>query len=448
MVSSWLPRGERLPSLRPTLRLMPRSDRLSFPNADGHDLAARLDRPDGAPVAYALFAHCFTCSKDLQAVRRISRALTDAGIAVLAFDFTGLGQSEGDFEETTFSTTVDDLVDAAAHLAAAHDAPQLLIGHSLGGAAVLAAAERIPSARAVATIGAPCDPEHVRHLFTHAEAAIARDGEAEVSIGGRPFGIRRQFLEDLQSYETMKARIGRLDRALLVFHSPQDETVGIEQARHIYDAARHPKSFVSLDGADHLLSDPEDARYVADVLAAWSSRYLAPPADVADAGEAPASVTPSPYDDPVVTAVTEAGGFRTAVHARGHRLVADEPRKAGGTEEGPTPYDLLAAALATCTSMTIRMYVERKGWPFESVTVRVAHDRIHADDCADCETTGGQIDRLTRRIAFAGALDGAQRAKLLEIADKCPVHKTLHGKVHVVTKLEGSGDLLTAPAGP
>ncbi|NNF57264.1 MAG: OsmC family protein [Rhodothermaceae bacterium] len=415
----------------------PSPERLTFVNADGHDLAARLDRPaQGEPLAYALFAHCFTCSKDLHAVRRIGKALTARGFAVLAFDFTGLGQSEGDFKHTSFSTTLDDLVRAAQHLEAEYHAPQLLIGHSLGGAAVLAAAEQIPSARAVATIGAPCDPGHVRHLFTHAEPEIAAKGEAEVSIGGRPFCIRQQFLADLASHEAMADRIARLDKALLIFHAPQDQIVGIEQAAHIYRAAKHPKSFVSLDGADHLLTDPEDARYVAEVLAAWATRYLvpydsAPPV----AAEAPASTPSMTYDDPTVTVTTEAEGFRTTIHARGHALVADEPQSVGGTEEGPTPYDLLAAALGACTTMTIRMYAERKGWPLERVTARVSHDRVHADDCAACETEGGQIDRLSRVLSFKGDLDAEQHARLLEIADKCPVHRTLHAEIHVETTL-------------
>lgn len=408
------------------------SKKLTFPNAAGQTLAARLEMPDDDPVAFALFAHCFTCSKDLQVVRRISRALTSEGFAILSFDFTGLGQSEGNFSETSFSTTVDDLIRASAHLEAGFEAPQLLIGHSLGGAAVLAAAEHLPAVRAVATIGAPCDPEHVRRLLTKAEETIESEGEAEVSIGGRPFSIRRQFLDDLESQKSMKERISRLKKALLIFHSPQDQIVGIDQARHIYEAAKHPKSFVSLDGADHLVSDPADARYVADVLAAWAGRYLAPaPAELSD------DEMPSLYDDPTVTVTTNAGQFRTEIAARGHRLVADEPTEVGGTESGPTPYDLLAAALGACTTMTIQMYVARKKWPMRSVTARVAHDRIHAKDCEDCETKAGHIDRLTREIEVDGDLTDEQLQKVLEIADKCPVHRTLHNEIRVKTTLAG-----------
>ena len=403
---------------------MPRSERLRISNADGHALAARLDLPDwGEPVAYALFAHCFTCSKDLHAVRRVGAALAERGIGVLAVDFTGLGMSEGDFEDTTFSTTVSDLVCAAEHLAETRAAPQLLIGHSLGGAAVLAAAGRIPSVRAVATIGAPCDPEHVRHHFADQEADIVRDGQAVIDLGGRPFTIRRQFLDDLDSHAAMRDRIAGLDAALLVFHSPQDQTVGIEQARHIYDAARHPKSFVSLDGADHLLTDPADARYVADVLAAWAGRSLCPPDDARGGA----------YDDPTVTAEVGASGFRTALAARGFEVVADEPASVGGTESGPTPYDLLGMALGACTAMTLRMYADRKSLPLAGVRVEVAHAKVHADDCERCATEGGRLDRLTRTIRLSGDLSDSDRQRLVEIADRCPVHRTLEGEVDVVT---------------
>ena len=407
---------------------MPRTERLQVPNADGHALAARLDLPDtGEPTAYALFAHCFTCSKDLRAVRQIGAALAARGVATLAVDFTGLGQSEGTFEDTTFSTTVADLVCAADFLAEHYQAPQLLVGHSLGGAAVLAAAGGLGSVRAVATVGAPCDPDHVRGLFTEQAAEIEAEGSAQVSIGGRPFRVRRQFLDDLDGYDAMRERIGALGRALLVFHAPQDATVGVEQARHIFEAARHPKSFVSLDGADHLLTRPDDARYVADVLAAWAGRYLCPPDEPALAEAA------SGYADDTVTATVGAAGLNTEVQARGFRLAADEPARVGGTEAGPTPYDYLGAALAACTAMTLRHYADRKGLPLAGAAVAVTHDRVHATDCARCETESGQVSRLTRTVRLDGALDEDQRARLLEIADKCPVHRTLEGEVDVVT---------------
>ena len=403
---------------------MPRSERLRLPNASGHALAARLDLPDvGEPEAYALFAHCFTCSKDLHAVRRIATALTERGLGVLSVDFTGLGQSEGAFEDTSFSSTVSDLVAAARHLAATHEAPQVLIGHSLGGAAVLVAAGELPGVRAVATIGAPCDPGHVRHHLMAQEADILADGEAVVDLGGRPFTIKKQFLDDLDTHDRMRERIAGLGRALLVLHSPQDQTVGIEQARHLFEAARHPKSFVSLDGADHLLTDPNDARFVADVLAAWAGRYLCP-----------SDEAPPDYDDPTVTVELGPSGFRTALSARGFSLVADEPASVGGTETGPTPYDLLGMALGACTAMTVRMYADRKKLPLDGVGVTVSHARLHAADCEACSTGDGQISRLTRTVRLDGDLDEATRARLLEIADRCPVHRTLEGEIQIVTE--------------
>ena len=406
---------------------MPRFEPFTFDNAHGQQLAARIDLPDGDVRAYALFAHCFTCSKDLHVVRRVAKALSACGIAVMACDFTGLGQSEGDFSRTTFSTTVDDLVHASQALADAYEAPQILIGHSLGGAAVLAAAAHIPSARAIATLNAPCDPDHVRGLFVDAEPEIEARGEAVVDLGGRPFCIRRQFLEDLDTHLAMEERIRQLDRALLIFHSPQDQTVGIEQAAQIYAAARHPKSFVSLDGADHLLTNPADALYVGNVLAAWAERFL----DVDEAGPDPAA---SSYDDATVSATTQATGFRTELHARGFELAADEPASVGGTETAPTPYDYLGLALASCTSMTIRMYAQRKDLPLDAVRVTVSHGRVHATDCAECETTDGHMDRLTRTVSLTGDLSDAQRERILQIADRCPVHRTLENDIQVVTE--------------
>ena len=404
---------------------MPSFERFTLENAHGQQLAARLDLPDGEVRAYALFAHCFTCSKDLNVVRRIAKALSACGIAMMGVDFTGLGQSEGDFSQTTFSTTVDDLVRAADELAAAHEAPQILIGHSLGGAAVLAAAHRIPSARAIATLNAPSDPDHVRHLFVDAESEIEARGEAVVSLGGRPFCIRRQFLLDLDSQESMQERIRQLDRALLIFHSPEDQTVGIEHAAHLYEAARHPKSFVSLDGADHLLTNPNDALYVGSVLAAWAERYLdprqTPPVDAAA------------YTNPVVTARTGPSGFRTDLTARGFELVADEPASVGGSESAPTPYDYLGMGLAACTSMTLQMYARRKGIPLDEAHVAITHEKVHAADCEHCDSQEGRIDRLTRTVTLRGDLTDDQRTRLLEIANRCPVHRTLETEIDVVT---------------
>ncbi len=348
---------------------------------------------------------------------------------MLRFDFTGLGGSEGDFANTNFSSNVDDLVAAADWLAGRHRAPQILIGHSLGGAAVLAAAERIPGAAAVATIGAPCDPEHVAHLLEEKKAEIEAEGEAEITLAGKTFRITRQFLADI-ARQPMTERIGRLRKALLVMHSPTDQVVGIDNASRIFSAAKHPKSFVSLDGADHLLTRRADSAYAAAVLAAWASRYLGEEQGTLEQG-------PSVAADPGVTVVAESGEgpYAQAINAAGHALRADEPEQHGGHDSGPGPYDLLLAALGACTSMTLRMYADRKEWPLEKVTVRLEHAKVHARDCAECETREGKVDRIGRVIGLEGALDDAQRARLLEIAERCPVHRTLHSEVWVETSL-------------
>ena len=402
------------------------SKNISFPNADGQALAGILDMPDRAPRAYALFAHCFTCSKNLKAATNIARAMTDAGIAVLRFDFTGLGKSEGAFEDTSFSSNIADLLSAVDWLEKEHRAPEILFGHSLGGTAVLQAASRIPSAVAVATIGSPADPEHVTHMLTGAEDALAEDGVAEVQLGGRPFRIRKEFVDDLAVHD-LPATIASLRKALLVMHAPLDEIVEIDNASELFRAAKHPKSFVSLDKADHLLSRSEDSRYAGEILSAWAKRYL--PNDVESSGLRAASGE--------VVARTGVGGFATEVRAGKHAFLADEPVSVGGTDKGPTPYDLLAAALATCTTMTLRMYAAHKKLDLESATVRVSHGRVHADDCVDCEQQDGQIHEFNRELLLEGDLTEAQQARMLEIADRCPVHKTLHSEIKVRTRLAG-----------
>jgi uncharacterized OsmC-like protein/alpha/beta superfamily hydrolase len=409
------------------------SERLEFPGSQGSALAARLDLPESTPRAYALFAHCFTCSKDVLAAARISRALTDFGIAVLRFDFTGLGQSGGDFANTNFSSNVEDLVHAADYLRAHYAAPSLLIGHSLGGAAVLAVTHRIPEVRAVATIGAPADPDHLAHLLRESRAEIAALGEAEVQLSGRTFRIRRQFLDDIAA-QPQAERIRSLGAALLVMHSPTDTTVDSDNARRIYEAARHPKSFVALDGADHLLTKPTDAAYAAAMLATWAGRYAftprAEPAEHADQPAQPAQ--PEPAEGLVVVSESGTGAFAQNVAVGRHRLAADELAPIG-TDTGPSPYDFLLAGLGACTSMTVRMYAQRKKWPLERVTVSLRHSRIHAQDCANCETETGQVDRIERVIHFDGDLDDDQRQRLLEIADKCPVHRTLRSETIIDT---------------
>ncbi len=403
---------------------------VSFPNADGVTLAGRLDLPDAAaPRAFALFAHCFTCSKDLRAVRRIAQALTDQDIGVLRFDFTGLGHSEGDFADTTFSSNTDDLVAAAQWLAAHYEAPSILIGHSLGGGAVLRVATRIPSSKAVVTIGAPAEPEHVAQLLRSSREQIERDGTAEVELAGRRFNIRKEFLEDLEAAESI-SRVADLRRALLVMHSPRDLQVGIENAQAIYVAARHPKSFVTLDDADHLMTDPRDALYAGRMIATWVERYLTE--------EPPSAVDEHDLEGHAVLAATGATSFRTELRLGRHRLVADEPESVGGGDEGPTPYDLLNAALGACTSMTLRMYADRKKLPLHGVKVRLRHSKIHAADCAECETKTGKVDRIEREIELVGPLTDEQRTRMLEIADKCPVHRTLHNELKVVSRLRST----------
>lgn len=402
------------------------TERFQFTGEGGHQLAAALDTPDGPIHAYALFAHCFTCGKDVLAAKRIATALAAKGIAVLRFDFTGLGSSEGDFANSTFSSNVADLVRAADHLRETRQAPTILIGHSLGGAAILAAADKIPEARAVVTIAAPSDPAHVTHLFKDRIEDIRKHGEVEVALAGRPFRIKREFLDDIAEHALME-QIAKLHKALLIMHSPTDDTVGIDNATHIFVAARHPKSFVSLAGADHLLSGKRDAAYVADVISAWSERYIDTVAAEPAAG---------PGDGPrhVVVRETRASKLQQTVTMGPHQMLADEPIAAGGQDSGPGPYDFVLAGLGACTSMTMRMYADRKSLPMERVTVTLKHSKIHAEDCAECETRAGMLDQIDRVIQIEGTLDADQRKRLMEIADKCPVHRTLTSEVRIVTK--------------
>ena len=401
------------------------SSKITFTGIDGQTLAARLDSPAGPVRAYALFAHCFTCSKDIFAASRIARGLAEKGIAVLRFDFTGLGASEGEFANTNFSSNVQDLLAASEHLRQHYQGPAILIGHSLGGAAVLAAAGDIPECKAVATIGAPADPAHVAHNFQPNLEEIEAKGEASVQLAGRSFTIKKQFLDDVRE-QRLSQRVASLKRALLVFHAPLDETVGIDNATQIFVAAKHPKSFVSLDKADHLLSRHEDAGYVAEVLAAWAARYL-PSTDKDEKETQPVKG--------VVVRSTGQGRFTQEVLARHHRLLADEPKNVeGALDLGPSPYEYLLAGLGACTSMTLRMYADRKGWPLEGVSVALDHGRIHSEDCSDCDTKEGKVDEISRELTLSGPLDQAQRKRLLEIADMCPVHRTLENEIKIRTR--------------
>ena len=401
--------------------------RLTFTNRRGEKLSGVLHEPRiGLPSAYAVFAHCFTCTKNIRAANHIANAMAEQGIGVLRFDFTGLGESEGDFADTHFSSNVDDLVDAAGYLAEHYAPPQVMVGHSLGGTAVLSAAHRVDSVRAVATIGSPADAGHVLHLIQEDIDTIQRDGEATVLLAGRPFTIRREFIDDLKA-QSVGDRIGRLRKALMVMHSPLDATVSVDQAAEIFMAAKHPKSFVTLDRADHLLSRDEDSRYAARVLAAWAERYIQPDESVAS--------IPAAEQETVVVQGRAVDGFLCTINADGHALIADEPADYGGTNRGPSPYGLLSAALGACTAMTLNMYARRKQLALESVTVATRHGKIHARDCEHCETDAGKLDRFDREISLAGNLDDDTRRRLLEIADRCPVHRSLQNEVEIRTRL-------------
>jgi uncharacterized OsmC-like protein/alpha/beta superfamily hydrolase len=399
--------------------------KITFNNNEGQALAARLEMPvDKKPLAYSLFAHCFTCSKNLNAVTHISRALMHQGIAVLRFDFTGLGESEGDFSETNFSSNVSDLVAAADFLRQNFEAPQLLIGHSLGGAAVLAAGLQLKEARAVVTLGAPASPQHVKRIFNKSLARIAHDGEAEVCIGDRPFTIKNQFIEDISKVH-LKDRLKKLRKALLIMHSPQDKIVEIKNAEEIYKSVMHPKSFITLDGADHLLSKEEDSMYAGNMIAAWSQRYLKFPKNEADE-----LIT----DKQVV--VRTKSRYTTEIKAGQHHLMADEPEAVGGNNLGPDPYGLLLASLGACTGITLRMYANRKNWPLTEVNVHLEHSKVYQEDCMHCDDKEQKIDNIDRILELEGDLSEVQRNKLLEIADKCPVHKTLSTRTDIKTTLK------------
>ncbi|MXS83932.1 alpha/beta fold hydrolase [Nitrosomonas oligotropha] len=401
-----------------------------FQNAQGESLSGLLEMPSGAIKSYALFAHCFTCSKDNPAAARIALALADRGIAVLRFDFTGLGNSQGDFSNTNFSSNLQDLLAAARYLEQHYAAPALLIGHSLGGAAVLAVAQELPQVNAVVTIGAPATAAHVKHLFAGSYRELQNQPSVQVELAGRSFKIKRQFIDDLEKYNSVE-HIGALKKALLIFHSPVDDVVSIDEAGRIFTAAKHPKSFVSLDHADHLLSNPEDSHYVAEVLSAWASRYL-------KTDQAPVKT------DGALRPTVEAGSvivreydkkFTREILTPRHRLISDEPIALGGADLGLNPYELLLAALGSCTSMTLRMYANHKQIDLQDITVELHHSRIHAEDCSDCEKQKTQINVITRAIQLNGNLNDQQRARLLEIANQCPVHKTLQSKIQIETNL-------------
>ncbi len=400
--------------------------KVTFKNTVGQQLSGRLELPfNQHPHNFVLFAHCFTCNKNLGAIRNISRALTMQGFGVLRFDFTGLGESEGDFEDTNFSGNVEDLIAASDYLKTNYKSPALLIGHSLGGAAAIFAASNISSIKAVATIGAPSNPKHVTHLLQDKVDDIINTGVASVNVGGRNFTIKKQFIDDLEE-KSLPDLAHNLGKALLVLHSPQDTTVGIKNAEEIYKAAKHPKSFISLDGADHLLMNKEDSIYVGEVIAGWSKRYIKFPKNKI-----------LKTTDEVAASLNATDAFTTQMKIGSHNFYADEPENFGGNDFGPNPYEFIAAGLSACTAMTIQMYAKRKGWLVENVEVHISHSKQHNVDCENCEQNEtAKIDTFIRKIKLtAPSLNNDQLNRILKIADKCPVHKTLHQKSQVITTL-------------
>ncbi len=398
--------------------------KITFENSRGEKLSAKIELPiDQHPHNFAIFAHCFTCNKNFRAVRYITQSLCAEGFGVLNFDFTGLGESEGDFADTTFSSSVDDLICAAGYLKENYESPSMFVGHSLGGAAVILAASQIEEVKAVVTVGTPSAPQHVKHLLQSGIEEINEKGLAEINIGGRPFTVKKEFIDDLDK-QNLLGMVSRMKKSFLFMHSPQDRIVGIENAAELYQAAKHPKSFISLDGADHLLSKEIDACYAGDVIANWARRYV----------EIPEPIELSTQSH-IVAYLNTKDKFTTQIKADQHRLVADEPKSFGGNDFGPSPYQLLASGLAACTVMTLRMYANHKKWDLHEIYCHIRHEKTHMEDCQDCDNPKAKIDKFTRELEIIGDLDDAQRQRLLEIADKCPVHRTLEGEAHIETKL-------------
>ncbi len=401
------------------------TQKIKFNNKKGYQLCAKIDLPlKKNPYPFVIFAHVFTGNKNLTASKHISRALTMNGFGVMRFDFTGLGESEGDFSDTNFSSNVEDLEAAAEYITEKYMAPAVMVGHSLGGAAAIFAASKIDSIKAVVSIGAPSYPEHVTHLLKDKREEIEKNGCAQVDIGGRKFTIKKQFLDDLEAQEHVPV-IQNLDRALLVMHSPQDNIVGIENAANIYKLAKHPKSFVTLDRADHMLTNKNDAFYAGNVIASWVKRYIEFP-----------EIEKLETDQQVVVRL-EGDDFTTEVQMGEHSIIADEPVKVGGNDFGPSPYELLNASLGACKAMTLKMYARRKKWDLEDVLVHISYSKSnkYEEHQADPENANSRIDRFDIELELVGNLDDAQKQRLLEIASKCPVHKTLDSPTEFVTKI-------------
>lgn len=400
-----------------------KKERIQFRNRKGIELSAFIYHPlDQHPRFFALFAHCFTCNKNLKAVQTICNTLSQTGVAVMSLDFTGLGNSKGEFEDSNFSSNISDLVDASGFLQERYKAPSLLIGHSFGGAAAIFAAQSLPEIKALVTIGSPSDLKHITHLFDDHLEHIKENGSSRVNIRGRPFKINHSFIHDLQQND-LGSCLSKLRKPILILHSPQDLIVDIRHAAQLYEKAFHPKSFISLDGADHLLSNPADSEYVGEMVSSWSKKYISSP-------------TISNDTKGHEVKVRLAGpGYTTEVKTPYHHLLADEPEEVGGNNLGPTPYDLLMAALGTCTAMTLQMYANRKKWDLKEITVFLDHDKVHRKDGEDFEKNVSKVSRFTRYIEILGEVDEEQEQKLIEIADKCPVHRTLKENIIIETKI-------------
>lgn len=403
-----------------------KSTKLKIKNRKGITLNANLELPaNQKPNYYAIFAHCFTCSSSLSAVRNVSRALTQNGFAVLRFDFTGLGRSEGEFADSHFSANVDDLLDVHKYMEEYYQAPSLLVGHSLGGAAVLVAASKLETVKAVATVGAPSTVNHVKHLFSHQVEDSAEKGDVEVNIGGRPFVINQDFVEEFDKTD-LPTIVKDLRKPLLIMHAPFDKIVGIENAEQLYKKAHHPKSFVTLDNADHLLTKEEDSQYVGEIIGTWAKRYFP---------KAKNKMLSTEGEQLVGHLNIVENNFTTEIQTKNHAFIADEPASVGGSDFGPSPYEYLNAALAACTVMTLKMYAERKKWDLREVYVYISHSRKHSDDLNLVTEQPKYLDHISKKLKLIGDLTTQQKDRLKEISSRCPVHKTIASEVIFETEI-------------
>ena len=403
-----------------------KTTKLEITNKKGLKLQAYLELPaNQKPNNFAIFAHCFSCNSNFKATKNISRSLTNHGFGVLRFDFTGLGKSEGEFADSHFSANVEDLIDVHNYLETHYKAPSLLIGHSLGGAAVIVAASKLKNIKAVATVGAPATVGHVTHLFSHEPEDISEKGAIEVNIGGRPFKINEDFVADFSKTDLPKI-IKELRKPILVMHAPFDKIVGIENAHEMYHNAHHPKSFVSLDAADHLLTKSSDSIYVGNMIGAWAKRYFEPEQN---------NMISSEGEQLVAHLNILEDNFTTSIQTKKHSFIADEPENVGGDDFGPSPYDFLSAGLAACTVMTLKLYAERKKWDLQEVFVYITYSKKHRDDLDIDADKPTRFDHLQKKLKFIGNLDEKQKQRLKEIAAKCPVHKTLQSKIIIETEI-------------